>query len=138
MILVPRFFHDTRNRLLSKAEGISLSSRRQKKEKQDAAWKFIKWMTSTENAARWSLGSGYVAVKKAAFEAPEYKEYLAKWPQAKTAYYQLEIAERNMMTHRVNELVDLVNRTIERVMGGGDLDEALRDAQAKADKIFLS
>lgn len=107
-----------------------------KKEKQDAAWKFIKWMTSPENAAKWSLGSGYVAVKKAAFEVPEYKEYLAKWPQAKTAYYQLEIAERNMMTHRVNELVDLVDRTIERVMGGGDLDVALKDAQAKADKIL--
>ena len=107
------------------------------KKRQDTAWKFIKWMTLPENTVRWSLGSGYIPVKDAGFEVPEYKEYLAKWPQAKTAYYQLDIAERNMMTHRVNELVDVVNRTNERAMvRGGDLNEILKDAQAEADKIL--
>ncbi len=103
-----------------------------------AAWKFIKWMTKPENTARWSLGSGYIPVKKAAFNIPEYKEYTDKWPQALTAYKQLmEVdTERNMMTHRVNEIVKLVNSTTEEIMGGADLDATLKQAQAKADKIL--
>lgn len=106
--------------------------------RQQAAWEVIKWMTKPENTARWSLGSGYIPVKQAAFDVPEYKEYTDKWPQALTAYKQLTQVdtERNMMTHAVNEIVKLVNTTTAEILGGADLDATLKRAQAEADKIL--
>jgi len=106
--------------------------------RQAAAWEVIKWMTRPENTARWSLGSGYIPVKKAAFDVPEYKKYTDQWPQALTAYRQLSEVEteRNMMTHRVNEIVKLVNSTTEEILGGADMKASLKKAQAEADKIL--
>ncbi len=105
---------------------------------QNAAWEVIKWMTKPENTARWSLGSGYIPVKKAAFDIPEYKKYTDQWPQALTAYRQLTEAEieRNMMTHRMNEIYDLLNALNESIRGGADMDTDLKKAQAEADKIL--
>ena len=103
-----------------------------------AAWEVIKWMTKPENTARWSLGSGYIPVKKAAFDVPEYKKYTDQWPQALTAYRQLTESEieRNMMTHRMNEIYDLLNATNEAIRGGADMDTELKKAQAQADQIL--
>lgn len=105
---------------------------------QNAAWEVIKWMTKPENTARWSLGSGYIPVKKAAFDIPEYKKYTDQWPQALTAYRQLTESEieRNMMTHRMNEIYDLLNALNESIRGGADMDTELKKAQAEADKIL--
>lgn len=108
------------------------------KEKQDAAWEVIKWMTKPENTAKWSMGSGYIPVKEAAFEVPVYKAYTDEWPQALTAYKQLTQSdmERNMMTHHVNEINKLVNSTLEKILAGGDVDESLKAAQKEADNIL--
>jgi len=105
---------------------------------QKAAWEFIKWMTTPENTARWSMGSGYIPVKQAAFDVPEYKAYTDKWPQALTAYNQLlqSDMERNMMTHHVNAINKLVNGTLERIMAGENVDSALSAAQQEADEIL--
>ena len=95
-------------------------------------------MTKPENTARWSLGSGYIPVKKAAFDIPEYKKYTDQWPQALTAYRQLTESEieRNMMTHRMNEIYDLLNALNESIRGGADMDTELKKAQAEADRIL--
>jgi sn-glycerol 3-phosphate transport system substrate-binding protein len=105
---------------------------------QAAAWEVIKWMTRPENTARWSLGSGYVPVKFAAFDVPDYKKYTNEVPQALIAYKQLTQVdtERNMMTHAVNEIVNLVDNTIEEILGGADIDATLKKAQAEGDKIL--
>jgi sn-glycerol 3-phosphate transport system substrate-binding protein len=105
---------------------------------QAASWEFIKWMTRPENTARWSLGSGYIPVKPAAFDVPEYKAYTNEWPQALTAYRQLNEVrvERNLMTHNVNAINNLVNTTLEAILAGKDVDTALREAQADADRIL--
>ncbi len=107
--------------------------------KQDASWEFIKWMTQPANTARWSLGSGYIPVKEAAFDVPEYKAFTDEWPQALTAYRQLlEVKiERNLMTHNVNAINKLVNSTLEAILAGEDIDTALGEAQADADKILI-
>jgi hypothetical protein len=96
------------------------------------------WMTRPENTARWSLGSGYIPVKPAAFDVPEYKAYTDEWPQALTAYRQLlEVrVERNLMTHNVNAINKLVNSTLEAILDGRDVETALKEAQEEADKIL--
>ncbi len=52
------------------------------KAKQDATVKFIKWMTTPERAADWSVKTGYVAVSPAAYETSILKDYVSGFPQA--------------------------------------------------------
>ena len=109
--------------------------------RQNAAWKFIKWMTQPEITAKWSVGSGYIPVRKEAIDLPEYKAFTDMWPQALVAYNQLieSEVERNMMTHRMQEVYDMLNVMDERIRASEDLsvmDQALEEAQADADKIL--
>jgi sn-glycerol 3-phosphate transport system substrate-binding protein len=111
------------------------------KRRQAAAWKLIKWMTQPENTAKWSVGSGYIPVRREAFDLPEYKAFTDQWPQALVAYHQLieSDVERNMMTHRMQEVYDMLNVLDEKIRGSADLsimDQALKEAQAEADKIL--
>jgi len=41
------------------------------KERQDAAWTFIRWMTTAERAAQWSIASGYIATRQSSYEYPQ-------------------------------------------------------------------
>ena len=47
------------------------------------AWKFIKTILTPENCAKFSMGTGYLPVRKSVYEIPAYKEFLAK-PSLKT------------------------------------------------------
>lgn len=47
-----------------------------------AAWKFIKFATSTDRAAQWSLDTGYVATRQSCFDTDLIKDYYAEVPQA--------------------------------------------------------
>ncbi|HEX3953914.1 MAG TPA: ABC transporter substrate-binding protein [Stellaceae bacterium] len=61
-------------------------------ERQEAAWTLINWLTSPEIAGEWSRFTGYFAPRKAAYDLPEMKQYLAAHPDAKVALDQLQYA----------------------------------------------
>jgi sn-glycerol 3-phosphate transport system substrate-binding protein len=58
-------------------------------ERQTAAWTLINWLTSPQIAGHWSRFTGYFAPRKAAYDLPEMKQYLAEHPDAKVALDQL-------------------------------------------------
>ena len=47
-----------------------------------ASYKFVKWMTSAEQAARWSIETGYVAPRQDAWDLPVMKKYAQDFPPA--------------------------------------------------------
>lgn len=56
---------------------------------QDASWDFIKFLMQPENLAYWHVNTGYYPPSKAAYEVQMDKDWLAKYPQFKTAINQL-------------------------------------------------
>src|SRR5205807_5392324 len=64
--------------------------------RQAVAWMFIHWMTEPQQAARWSIGTGYVPIRKTELSAPAFKDYLKQVPQALTATLQLRVAGEQM------------------------------------------
>ncbi len=106
--------------------------------RQQAAWEFMTWMTNAENAARWSIRSGYVAVTEDAYDVPEYREHAERNPNALTAFRQLQSVEieRNFMTYQQAQLAELLNEMKENILGGADIDRTLREAQSAADAIL--
>lgn len=104
---------------------------------QEAAWTFIEWMTNPENAARWTIASGYVAYRKSAFEVPVLRDYVKSFPYAALARDQLRYAHREFTTHdypKVREL--LINAMAQALDQAMTPKEALDQAQKQAVEIL--
>lgn len=106
--------------------------------RQQAAWKFITWMTNAENAAQWSIESGYVAVREDSYSLPFFQEHVRQNPNAITAFNQLQSVEveRNFMTFQQAQVAELLNEVKENILGGANIDVTLREAQTSADRIL--
>ncbi len=55
------------------------------KANQDAAWKFLKWLTDTGQTARWAMQTGYMPLRISAGKSPEMKAYIEKNPAFQVA-----------------------------------------------------
>lgn len=53
------------------------------------AWQFIRFLTDTANATRWSLASGYAPLRKSCLEEPDMQALLAATPGLAATYAQL-------------------------------------------------
>lgn len=107
------------------------------KKKQEAAWEFIKFMTETERAAQWSIDTGYVAVKKSAYETERMKKYAAEFPQALVARDQLQYASAELSTHNNGKVTKALSDQVQAVLTGSlQPAEALKKAQEEADKAL--
>ena len=107
-------------------------------ERQQAAWEFIKWMTEPEQAAEWSIGSGFIAVNPASFDLPVMIEYNESLPQAVVARDQLEYAMGEYpKTHDARQIAQTMSTAFESIMAGIEEPEAaLIELQANCDSIL--
>ena len=92
-------------------------------------------MTEPQQAARWSIGTGYVPIRKTELSAPAFKDYLKQVPQALTATLQLRVAGEQMTIHDVDEIGLLLVTAIQAAQTGrltpqAALDQAQRNATA--------
>jgi sn-glycerol 3-phosphate transport system substrate-binding protein len=68
------------------------------KEKQDAAWQYIKYLVAPEQQATWAAATGYVPIRKSATELPTIQELWSEKPFFKVAYDQLITGVDNVAT----------------------------------------
>ncbi|MFT0545205.1 ABC transporter substrate-binding protein [Allopusillimonas ginsengisoli] len=108
-------------------------------EQRDAAYQFVKWMTTPENAAAWSIATGYVAVSPAAWETDAMKKYVKEVPTATVARDQLEVSVAEFSTHDNQRITKLLNDNIQAVLTNAKTPEqAMKDAQRQADRLLRS
>ncbi|CAK9885720.1 MAG: sn-glycerol-3-phosphate-binding periplasmic protein UgpB [Candidatus Erwinia impunctatus] len=104
---------------------------------QKAAMTFIHWLTAPEQAARWSIATGYVATSPAAWDTSVMKEYVQKVPQALVAREQLKYSQPELSTYNSVQIQELLNRAIEAAVTGSKTpQEALQNAQKQADRLL--
>ena len=107
--------------------------------KQEAAWKFIRWITEPERAAQWSIDTGYVATRKSSYDTDRMKEYLAKVPQAATAKDQLDYACSELRVHNNQRVLQALKQGVDAAMTGAMTpEEAMKQAQAEAEALLES
>jgi sn-glycerol 3-phosphate transport system substrate-binding protein len=80
--------------------------------KEQAAWKFVEYLTTPEVQAKWSMGTGYFAINEAAYELDEFKAYLEEYPTFETAINQLKDSPVNTYTAGVLSGVQTESRLI--------------------------
>ncbi len=106
-------------------------------ERQQAAWKFIKFMCEPERAAFWSINTGYVATRESALETDALKKFYEEVPQAKVAFDQLQYAQPELTTYAASEMWRILNDNIQAaVTGEATAAEAMANAQAQGDDLL--
>ncbi|MCF8260934.1 MAG: ABC transporter substrate-binding protein [Melioribacteraceae bacterium] len=98
----------------------------------DEAWKFIKWFTSPEIQAEFSIESGYMPVRKSTLELQSYKDYLKTDPYLAAFVEQFEIGyARQNITYKRVEINQRVAEAIERSLKGNVDPKTALDAAAE-------
>jgi sn-glycerol 3-phosphate transport system substrate-binding protein len=102
-----------------------------------ASFKFVKWMTSGEQAARWSIETGYVAPRQDVWDLAVMKKYAQDFPAAAVALQQLPFCAPEFSTHDGPRTTKALEDAIEASITGTKTPEkALADAQAEATRIL--
>jgi sn-glycerol 3-phosphate transport system substrate-binding protein len=103
----------------------------------EAAFKFIKWVTTPQRAAQWGLDTGYVAVRADAWETPVMKQYVASFPPAAVARDQLPYAKAELSTHENQRVTKALNDGLQAALLGTKTPEAaMKDAQRESERIL--
>ena len=114
-------------------------SKKVSKAEQEAAFKFIQWITSPERAAKWGIDTGYVAVRRDAWDTPVMKDYVAGFPAAAVARDQLEFSVAELSTHENQRVTKALNDGLQAALNGTKTPEAaMKDSQAEAERILRS
>nr|WP_218119459.1 ABC transporter substrate-binding protein [Roseospirillum parvum] len=102
-----------------------------------AALKLVKFMTSPERSAQWSMETGYIGISPAAYQTQALKDYVADFPPAAVARDQLEFATAELSTYQTGRVRKLLDDAIQAALTGAKSPEAaLTEAQAEADRLL--
>lgn len=85
------------------------------KEKQEAAWEFIKFMTDKERTIKASKNTGYLPTRKSAVDTEDMKALYKEIPQYKVAVDQLKYAKGRPMVKVYAEIEKLAQESQERI-----------------------
>jgi sn-glycerol 3-phosphate transport system substrate-binding protein len=103
----------------------------------EAALLFVKWVTSPERAAQWSIDTGYVATRPDAWATAKMTRYAASFPPAGVAREQLPFAVPELSTHENQQVTLPLNTAIQAALTGSKTAKvALGEAQANAVRIL--
>jgi sn-glycerol 3-phosphate transport system substrate-binding protein len=102
-----------------------------------AAMRLIKFMTNPENAAEWSMKTGYMGVSPAAYETQKLKDYVKGFPYAAVARDQLQYATAELSTYQTGRVRKGLDDAIQAVLTGSKTPAAaLKEAQVQADRLL--
>ncbi len=107
-------------------------------EERRAALKLVRFMTSPEQAASWSIATGYMGVSPASYQTQSLNEYVQTFPPAAVARDQLEYATAELATHQAGRVRKLLDDAIQSVLNGQAEPQAALDSAQKQAKRILS
>ncbi|HSH88393.1 MAG TPA: ABC transporter substrate-binding protein [Ramlibacter sp.] len=106
---------------------------------QEAAFKFIKWITHPERAALWSMETGYVAVSEASYMTDALRKYGRDFPPALVARDQLPFSLAEFSTHDNQRVTKALNDGLQAALTGTKSPaQAMQDAQREAERLLRS
>ncbi|HEX2963723.1 MAG TPA: extracellular solute-binding protein [Ignavibacteriales bacterium] len=106
----------------------------------DAAWEFVKWMTKPEVQAFWAMKSGYLPIRHAVKNVPEFQEYLNKNPNFKVFVDQMEVGvAQKSIDYGGLQITRHIAEAIEKsTVGKMDVKKALDESADKSNRLLSS
>ena len=106
-------------------------------EQQQAAWKFIEFVTQPKYAADFSIQTGYIATRKSAYETDAMKAYIEKVPQAGQLKDMLQYAGAELSCMNLGKVRNIFHKYLQAAYNGQMTpEEAMQKAQQEADKAL--
>ena len=103
-------------------------------EQQDAAWKFVEFLTQPDNAADFSINTGYIASRQSAYDSEAMKEYTTQVPQALATRDALQNAGAEFSVQNLGEVRTIFHDYLQKAFNGEmAADEAMAAAQVEAE-----
>jgi len=105
-------------------------------QEREAAMKLIKFMTSPERSAQWSIATGYMGVSQASYDHASLKEYVKDFPYAAVARDQLQYATAELATYEAGRVRKSLDDALQAALTGSKSPaDALKEAQQSADNL---
>ena len=127
---------------LGKKKAVSLGGgniymlKKSTKQQQLAGWKFLKFLTNTENLRFWSVSTGYMAARKSAQQSPEIQKIWADDPRYTITYKQLKYSFARPKVEHWPEIQSMISEAWTRVMTEGASVDILDDYAEKAQELL--
>ncbi len=103
-------------------------------EKQDAAWKFVEFISRPEYVADYSINTGYIAHRYSAYDTEAMQAYVVEVPQALATRDALEFAGAELATQNLGQVRGIFHDYIQRAINGEmTAADAMAAAQVEAD-----
>ncbi len=103
-------------------------------EKQDAAWKFVEFISRPEYVADYSINTGYIAHRFSAYDTEAMKAYVIDVPQALATRDALQYAGAELATQNLGQVRGIFHDYIQRAINGEmTAAEAMAAAQVEAE-----
>ena len=101
-------------------------------ERQQAAWTFLNWFTSAEQAMTWSLATGDLPIRASQTTLPDYQAYVQKYPGVATfvANEQNAVKARPVIEN-YNEVSQAMGQAIQAILLGKAAPKAALDQAAQ-------
>lgn len=104
---------------------------------QQAAWKWIQYLSSPDVEAQWTIGTGYIAPRQSAWDTKALKDLIAAKPQYGVARDQLQYAAKELATHQGTDVQHIMGQAIQAALTGQKTpQQALDDAQKAAETLL--
>jgi multiple sugar transport system substrate-binding protein len=109
-------------------------------QRRDAAWTFLKWLTSTDQAMKWSLATGDLPIRASQTQQPSYQAYTEKYPGIQMFVDNEENATKaRPVITSYNEVSAAMGQAIQAVLlGKAQPQQALDDAADQVNTILAS
>ncbi len=110
---------------------------------QDAAWQFIKFLTSPDQQATWAVGTGYVPVRKASLSNPTLSKAWNSVPGYRVPYQQLLSSPVNpacagYVSGAANQIDTAIQNALAALANGTPAKQALNEAASAANSAIRS
>jgi sn-glycerol 3-phosphate transport system substrate-binding protein len=106
-------------------------------EEKAASMKLIKFLTTAERAAEWSIKTGYMGTRPDSYETDSLRKYIKEFPPAAVARDQLKFATAELSTYQTGRVRKILDDALQSALiGSKSPGDALVDAQKKAERIL--
>jgi multiple sugar transport system substrate-binding protein len=105
---------------------------------QEAAWEFVKYLTSTEVQMKWDMETGFLPVRKSVGENPAYLTWVEETEPRMLPFVEgMPYAHSRPATPKYNEVSEAFSREIQpALLGEMEPEEALINAEAAVNEIL--
>lgn len=104
------------------------------KTQDDATWKLIKWLVSTDNIVKWSEKTGYVPIRKSAVNSAEMQDFLKEHPEYRPPFEQLKYGSAYWHFESMGNMDGFIWEALDKIERG--VETPTRALDEAADKLI--